>query len=775
MRNNNMKRVWIYFLLFPVCWVARAESLFDPATLYQITSLDTKSGGIVQGSQQDEYPLMYDAGVAENTATALWAIKEEESDKYSLKNSETNQYIAYAPANDADKYVFMTNELQGNATLFTVESKKNENGITYWAIKPVDNQGVAFDRRSYNAVGPYQANYTDNQLFSFKAKGGAFVEAPPPVYGFSDYLNAFTLDNMTPAYDKRSECYYFSIALDALDGDLTKIVSFTPKDATYTVKIDGKEIVSGQEYTFDKVTANKRYTIQVVRNNQTLSSVPLIFTGLPIVQLYSDGNALSSNFSKGKIRVQEGAKTNTQTGELLNAEMRYRGASALGFEKKSFAVKLRNADWESADRSFFGLRNDNYWILDAMAVDGSRMRNRVSMDLWNEFSADPYFKALEPEMVNGTRGHYVEVFLDDEYWGLYCMSERIDRKQLKLKKYEEDTQNIRGVLYKASQWSKAVLMGSPYYTGANNVITDYYNWSETWDCFEVKYPDMEEGEPIDWNPLYEVVTFVANSNNAAFTNGISQVVDIPVWLDYYLLMELILASDNHGKNAYYYMYNINQEQKMGIAPWDMDGVFGIQWGGNKIAPEQDYTAYLRAKEWSENYLYRRLKDNNVAGYNDRVKSRYDALRSTYFSADQLIRRFENYRELFENTGADVRERDRWNGANGISVNFQDELGYITDWIVSRTSYLNEAYGPPDVGIDQLDELTDTLEVYPNPVITTLNIKGIVSGTPYAIYSGTGICVDKGWASSPFSLDFSAYMPGTYYLKVGKTGKVILKK
>ena len=149
--------------------------------------------------------------------------------------------------------------------------------------------------------------------------------------------------------------------------------------------------------------------------------------------------------------------------QLLLANLKRRGNYAAKQAKKSFSIRLKdNNGSDKLDRRYFGLRNDNNWILDAMAIDKSRMRNRVSTDIWNEFATKPYWSVLEPNMRNGTRGQYVEVFINNSYNGLYCMTERIDRKQLNLKKYTPASNGSpavqRGALYKADSWTHAVLM-----------------------------------------------------------------------------------------------------------------------------------------------------------------------------------------------------------------------------------------------------------------------------------------------------------------------------
>ena len=47
---------------------------------------------------------------------------------------------------------------------------------------------------------------------------------------------------------------------------------------------------------------------------------------------------------------------------------------------------------------------------------------------------------------------YAEVFINNNYRGVYCVTELIDRKQLQLKKFELNNGNfrIRGELYKTA-------------------------------------------------------------------------------------------------------------------------------------------------------------------------------------------------------------------------------------------------------------------------------------------------------------------------------------
>ncbi|MCC8146157.1 MAG: CotH kinase family protein, partial [Bacteroidales bacterium] len=537
----------------------------------------------------------------------------------------------------------------------------------------------------------------------------------------NEYLASFTLDGKELIKD--SKVYYFPVELDLMDTDVVKKISFETSEDDMTVKVDGTEIINGEDFTFKKVTANKVYKIQLYQGNKLLKEEKIIFTGLPIVQLYSESKVWSDKyFSRGKFRVND---AEIDSCELLYADIRYRGATTASAWKNSFAIKLKDEAGKGIDRSYFGLRNDNYWILDAMSIDDSRMRDRISTDLWNDFSSDPYYKSEEPELVNATRGRYVEVFVDDKYWGLYCMTERVDRKQLKLKKFQDETQTIRGVLYKSDSWTFETMMGYRPNIGPDpgRSPSNYNNSKPGWCSYDMKYPDVSDGQLIDWQPLWDVINFCSVSDEETFSREVRNHFDLPVWTDYYLFLELILATDNHGKNAYFYMYNIQEERKLGIAPWDLDGVLGIQWGGADISATQGFTEYIVRVEHGQNNLFRRLKENNVVGFNDTLKARYDRLRETWFSEESLLNRVDTYWELFQRSGADKREKERW----GIDLN--RKVNTLKEWISERVEYLNNQYGPvvDPVGVDPVAE--NKLCVYQSPVVENLDVRDVTPNTP----------------------------------------------
>ena len=390
-------------------------------------------------------------------------------------------------------------------------------------------------------------------------------------------------------------------------------------------------------------------------------------TTLPIVSL-DHGNVVSDTFQPGSMRLIHG----DGTAEEYHTLLRYRGASSLIYDKKNYAVKLTDANGEDMDASLLGMRSDNSWILDAMAADMARMRNRVSTDLWLALSTRPYYANLEPSMVNGTHGEFVEVTVNGAYWGIYCLTEKVDRKQLKAKKYQGST--VRGVLYKAIA-----------HDSLREITEVPKDSSATWQGWEFQYPDPSKGEPSTWQPLYSLAELLSQPEGSKEVEQTLETrVDLPVWIDYCLLMDLMHATDNGKKNMFVYFRDITaSDVRACICPWDMDATWGRTWRRIKEGPETN----CNISNGVNFHMYTTLPDGFY-----RQCQRWAELRDAGMTAEYILAIFDRYFDLFERSGAAGRETERWNGINDVTIDFETEKDYIHDWVPRRIVYLDTDYG-----------------------------------------------------------------------------------
>lgn len=550
---------------------------------------------------------------------------------------------------------------------------------------------------------------------------------------FSDYVESVKVNGIELALEKgngetlQQDTYYCPLPQTVYDdpgrsfigkweivfkNGTTEYDSFEIVD--YATSEDGNVIIPN-------INDNNEYTYSIrIFNSQNEESDGLTatvnFTFLPVVEVSVEmENVNADKYVLGQMRVidpdyssHEGAVSANDT---VYARFKYRGNASLAYDKKNFAVKTCDENEDGVDRSFFGFRDDNNWIIEACAADPTLMRNRVSTDIWNDFSTKPYYvrdgNESEDEAHSGTRGRFVEVLVNGSYHGLFTFTEKTDRKQLKLKKLKDDVE-IRGLLYKSGSYGIEGLMG---YDKTNHTFGnaaqqyDNYNKEEVWAGYEIKYPDYEE-EPIDWKPLYDAINFVSQSSDEEFASHIEEYFDRPVMDDYYLLLEIIKAYDNVGNNIFYYIYNIQDSKLMGIAPWDMDTSFGN--GAESVqAPDESLKHLLEVTTDNKFQLFYRMARRADIDWHEDLGARYRLLRNYEFGTEALKNRFVNYYDLISASRADIREEQKW---PQYHPDIKEHVDYICNFIERRMAFLDEYYAETQTGINAEEAGSSDLEI-----------------------------------------------------------------
>lgn len=530
---------------------------------------------------------------------------------------------------------------------------------------------------------------------------------------FAEAFDSLRINDKQLVYDGKGNAYFATLPEGMRNGgDYTAKVTYKLKATNaegYTLKVNGQEPDADGYVTFDNVDCETLYPIELTNASENVDlSANIRFTFLPIVEL-NCSSVNSKAYTTGSLRVTDPASLGYDS--LMIAAFKYRGASSSNYPKRSYAIKLRDENGNSVDRKLLGYRSDNNWILDAMYIDLACMRNRVATDLWNAFECKPYYADREKKVRTGTRGKFVEVILNGQWWGLYCMTEKMDRKQLKLKKFVPAAQSttgeneVHGVLYKSNQWTYEVFMGHESNDDNDNKqviyphkkVSDYKNilGQETWCEYEFKYPDYED-EAVEWRPLHDAANMVATS----FILNIDSVksrFDYPMLRDYYLFIDLLLATDNHGKNLFWYAYDTQgpEGDKLSLAPWDLDGTFGQDWDGvitNTKDVTLDFDTYIKNYEHGQFAIFDLIKSRSE--WQQDLKDRYAELRiKGVISGDSIANRFANYASLFEASLADQREQNMWSKTyHSRHKDIQGGATYAESWIRRRVNWLDQKYG-----------------------------------------------------------------------------------
>ena len=323
-----------------------------------------------------------------------------------------------------------------------------------------------------------------------------------------------------------------------------------------------------------------------------------------------------------------------------------------------------------------------------MAIDRTRMRNRLNFDVWNDMSRTPY--ATDYDSRNGTRGLFVELFINGKYHGLYCFTDKINRKLLGVKKADTDADGspkIKGVMYKGAQWCDATRLNGYYDQDMNG---------ESWNEWELDYPDDYPCAEA-YMPLKNFIDYCVHSSDADFEAGIDENFAFDNFRDYMVFVLAQGLRDNHMKNTYLSIVNINKGHQMMVTPWDLDCSLGGEWDGTYHPDLATYDEILSVG------LFKRLWYDNVRDFQVAVADRWRLLNRDVLSEDAFCQRVDSFANAIIESGAWQREYEVWNG-NPVELkqNLTDETDYIKSWYHSnRQNIKNVLFRDIASGIDDV--------------------------------------------------------------------------
>jgi len=485
--------------------------------------------------------------------------------------------------------------------------------------------------------------------------------------------------------DVNSNVLLYSVPESMFGDDFTAVVQVDPKSGWHNVTVNGHSLTDNP-ITFEDVAGGKSYLIRAMKDHKQVVK-RLQFTYLPIMSLEGD---MGYDYVDALVTLM------TPDGNLdsaMTARVKWRGGytNGEGRHKRNYSIKFVDENGEKQNRKLLGMRRDNHWKLDAAQVDLSRVRNRVATELWLDMVREPYYYNDAPDVILAARGKPVEVFVDGGYMGIYYLLETIDRKQLQVKKYDDDAQQFHGMIWNATRWTDVAAFKYPSY---------YNNNSAEYDSFVVEYPDFEDVHPTHHQNLYNAVYYVAYCSVKRFNANAHTYFDMPVIIDYAILNQLLTSIDNEVNNIFWIIYDCQVDKKLTLAAWDLDWSLGTDrnsptFRGERAQPDYDF-------EFSSRLLNMLQRPECI--YKKEMVTRYWELRKSWLSEQSLTERVSNAVDRLVACGAVAREEARWSGdsdINGLPLNIVAEKDYIIDWIKKRLAFLDRTLmrRPCDVDAD----------------------------------------------------------------------------
>ena len=696
-----MRKFVVFLLLaFGLSSAPLLSQNFESNMSYRISDEEDQfNGALYLYSWGDDYDVNYFTTSDYGSYSMVWWKFEKSGNYWTIKNEGENKYLTYTRRaytynygyntyTDYEDYLTVKSGVQSDSAKWIIETA--ENGYTirsaadqdkYIHLK-VDKYGDGNNAYIYGYVyiGGYDESLNDI-YFRFFDRDGEELSVGTPTKSLVSNLR---VNGKRLIYDKTSQSYLLPISQTYMDKN-TFVGNFTfeglEDNVTYKMEVQGA-INQNTRFAVNNFSCENPLTFTIKgSDNSEAGPYKMSLTFMPVVEINVSG-VNSSDYTQGTFRVNDGNTTTADT--IYTAGYKYRGASAQRYAKKSYNLKLFEEDGVTDfDANLLGLRKDHTWILDAMAIDRVRMRNRICFDVWNEIDKLPYSSNYSQR--NGTVGKFVEVVLNGKYHGIYCFTDKINRKLLNLTKVLEDTTGgtttytQRGLLYKGKQWGNDVYLKS---IGSTPPVS-----SVTWGNWELMYPD-EHPTSAAWIPLRNLVNY-NNRSDSAFCATFADHYYFDNVLHYVMLQLAYNLQDNGMKNMYLSTKNIQKfGQCMLFTVWDMDSSLGGYWDGSYHDVVADTTYVTRVLPLSK------LFSRNLLGFRDSLRSYWHEHRDVEFSYDSLMSRMGAYRDLFVSSGAWQREVKLWseNGSSAKMPKLQDladEVDYVGEWYKRNIAYLDQ--------------------------------------------------------------------------------------
>ncbi len=495
--------------------------------------------------------------------------------------------------------------------------------------------------------------YRNNYIFSIPILNGdkidEIVRSKNYIGNKLDELNTSILFNGEAIpYDSNSDTYYISQRID---------------DSYWVGEITTDENVIMYFYDDDlpkdkllAINENHKYRFIVIKEDSYIFG-QMIVTGMPIISLTVETQIEDEMY--GKVIIYDPDSSNTGRYSIIqsNCCFHIRGYSSSIFDKKPYKINLLDDAGHKNDISLLGMRKDDDWILNALYTDTSKIRDKLSVDLWNEINdMNEYIDA------SGSKMEYVEVFIDDEYMGLYGLMEPIDKKQLSL--------TINDILYKGRTWS--IPTEQEFLDAKNSFFCS---------SLEVKHPNTI-GETSLWDPIKNYIDTIYYAKRAD-REHVSQLIEDMNCIDYFHYIQLVAGVDNTYKNTYFVARKQENNYIVTKVPWDLNYTWGDVWINSG---EYHYVAYsdeiiTEILILSDYNKLLEIDNNNILRLS---KKRWKELRKTVFNRNKIEMKMDQYMNYLVQSGAMQRESERWTEINNTS-----DLSQIKSFLEKRLIFLDE--------------------------------------------------------------------------------------
>lgn len=416
-----------------------------------------------------------------------------------------------------------------------------------------------------------------------------------------------------------------------------------------------------------------------------------------------------------------------------------RGSSSQSFPKKSYGFEIRNPAGEDSSMALLDLPEQSDWILSANYSDKTFMRNAFAYHLAREMGR------------YAPRTRYVELMVNDEYQGIYVLTEKIKR----------DPNRVNISRLKSTDTSGTNLTGGYIFKIDKTTGNDA-------DFFPSQYPPASNGQGQLIRFLYDypkvedlhpkqkgyIRSYVDSFETALWTNnfddqtGYRRFIDLGSFLDNFIVNEWSKNTDGYRISSYFTKPKVTQNGGKLIAGpvWDYD----IAWrnanyckGQSTSGWEIDFPSECPDDSFQPPFWWKKFRQDPV--FNNALRCRWNELTNSImplekrtlwidsvrnYLSEALIRNFEVWPILGQYV---------WPNPNPIPSDYSGEVQSFKNWLTNRQNWISGNIG--GVCLNSTQELSrngkNEFELFPNPASDLVQISGSpISNFPKMIFVNT---------------------------------------
>ena len=455
----------------------------------------------------------------------------------------------------------------------------------------------------------------------------------------------------------------FSLKTEA--GETPKYVSISAyqKVSNNVVRLtlrDKRTADTGQSYNDDV------YVVHTPSGNKSDSPIKLRSTPyMPIVRVttsVSQSSITKDTWVSGKIEIDGGGELPDL--ENMETEVKGRGNSTWNWEKKPYALKL------SQKQEVLGMPKHKRWCLIANYMDRTHMRNRVA-----------YYISANTNLAYTTRNHYVELYFNNAYQGLYLLTEQI----------KEDKNRVNITELKATDNSGDEVTGGYLLEFDTNFDEDKrFRSNSTSIPVNLKYPDAADITTQQWSYIQSYVNQVDAAvyalNSGGSSSAVFNLLDRESMIDFWIVFEVMANHEVlHPKSIYFYK---DRGGKLFAGPvWDFDWETLVQHSATTWI-NYNLSYVYNEFPWYENNWWNILLKRD-ASFRADVKKRWNELYPFLATVPEFI---ESERKSI--AAAEARNYQRWPNIKTEQPNrdetlsFDEAVNRLKSVYTSRLQWMN---------------------------------------------------------------------------------------